>query len=518
MGTQAQILHPYGIGIDTHKQFIQVCLLVQTRGEITRYEDEFETTWEGLHRARAFVNLKLHAHGQVIKPEELRYTIESTGCYHIPVLLAWKGRASIVNPMLSGSTRRKTDVLDARMLSHHSICGLWPESFLPTTQLQVLRVLLQQRNEAGRNATRCTNRINNCVLRFGHTVGRDNSLRDRVARSCVEDLCEGRIPIHPGVAPTGLPEEVRPFFLLLYQQFDRLQAEKKDFEERALAYARQCRWPTGFGTIDGKTLIECLKSCPGVGIITALTWLAVIGDPRRFKSSEEVAAYCGSDPSVKVSAGKVTATTKRRGNSIVHHVLKTVSAHMIHQTREPLGVWGKAIAKRTAKGGMGRAVNAVARRLAIFLWHAHMHGSKFDYARYRFHEVPQVEDMPVGRMNLTPRVLAALRELQLARSQEVVNAMDSVLLNKKGFGAACLKELRQWVNEHRQPVRKPAEGSSPLVAMVSGTPAPLLTGGEGTSVKSRAKRSSKSPTRVKRTGVQPSSPRGTRQKPSRSVS
>ena len=51
-------------------------------------------------------------------------------------------------------------MLDARMLAHHSITGIWKPSFIPTESAQVLRVLWATRAEALRAATRASNRLN----------------------------------------------------------------------------------------------------------------------------------------------------------------------------------------------------------------------------------------------------------------------------------------------------------------------------------------------------------------------
>lgn len=117
-----QVLHPYGVGIDTHSKFIQVCILFRAAGcdtgGIKRLERTFLTTFSDLQRAHGWT---LRVLTGLAEPQTLRYCIESTGTYHCPVLIAWGGIPSVVNPLLAGPTRRKTDVLDARLLAHHSI-------------------------------------------------------------------------------------------------------------------------------------------------------------------------------------------------------------------------------------------------------------------------------------------------------------------------------------------------------------------------------------------------------------
>ena len=141
---------------------------------VRQSEKEFPTHWNSLVAAKRWVLGILGALGQA---DTLRYCIESTGTYHLPVLKAWAGIPSVVNPLLAGASHRKTDVLDARTLARHSITGLWKASFIPAEQAQVLRVLWARRREMARRATRAANQLNNIVLRFGFTFGADVSMR-----------------------------------------------------------------------------------------------------------------------------------------------------------------------------------------------------------------------------------------------------------------------------------------------------------------------------------------------------
>ena len=50
--TQARILYPYGVGIDTHSKFIQVCVLYQHDTTVRQAEKEFPTTWQAIIEAK----------------------------------------------------------------------------------------------------------------------------------------------------------------------------------------------------------------------------------------------------------------------------------------------------------------------------------------------------------------------------------------------------------------------------------------------------------------------------------
>lgn len=447
---EVQALHPYGIGIDTHKEFIQVCVLVQDAGKIVRNEREFQTSWECLLQSVAWARLTLSRFAVPHNPAEIRYTIESTGTYHFPVLRAWGGVPSVINPMLAGQTKRKTDVLDARALSHHSICGLWPASFTPEQQLEVLRILVNMRYEAARNTTRCSNRINNNILRFGHTLGRDNKMGDTTARACIEDMCRGVVPKHENICPDGLPEKIRPFFLDAYKMLDGFQQLRDRYHGMALNFVFEHDWPTAFGRISGDKLLKCLQSVPGVGEVTALIWLAIIGDPRRFEFPKQVFAFCGADPSLKVSAGKVTSYAKRKGNARLHHALKNVAAQLIRRHNEPVGQWGYAITRRTAKGGWAKGTGAVSRRLVSFLWRVHQRGEHFSFDKYRFMDIPDVEDVPVEAMNLGKIYTKKLQACGLQTSVQIAKAFATTMPQTEGIGAGCLTKVKVWLDGHLQ--------------------------------------------------------------------
>ena len=202
----AQVLHPYGVGIDVHSKFIQVCVLVNAGDQVHRHESPFQTTWPEFDRALEWIKGVL---GPLLSGP-LRYCLESTGTYHLPVLMALGGEPSVVNPMLAGHVRRKTDVLDARLLAHHSITGLWPASFLASRQGLELRVLWAQRGEAVRRATRASNRLNNILLRFGHTIGASAPPRGERNRAIVAAMCLGHVPPAPDVCADGLLPDIRP--------------------------------------------------------------------------------------------------------------------------------------------------------------------------------------------------------------------------------------------------------------------------------------------------------------------
>jgi transposase len=444
------------VGIDTHSAFIQVAVIwvadpKNGKCEVRRAEREFSTEWADLHAAKAWTLRVLsripHAH-KVVSPDTLRYCIESTGTYHMPILLAWRGCPAVVNPLLAGPTRRKTDVLDARLLAHHSITGLWKPSFIPTQAGQELRVIWATRGEAQRRATRAANQINNIVLRFGHTFGRDCSMRSAMGEGIISDLLDGRIPSVPTVNPDGLPASVRPRIRDLLVDLSTNQQRVKRAIVEATNYIGSHEWPLGVGTMSGTKLLGILKSVPGVGDTTAITWLSEIADPRRFVNDKQVAAFSGCDPSLKVSAGKVTSLVRRMGNKRLHQSLLYAAAGLLRRPAEPLGQWGRSIAGRHKKGGHRKACGAVARRLACALWHVHRKGEMFTYDGYQLSTQLQLPNVRLSTF-VPKRALILLRDEGVTTTKDLASAYsEGRLATIFGLGAATLAGIKDWIQKH----------------------------------------------------------------------
>ncbi len=451
------VLHPYGIGIDTHSRFIQVCVLANRDAKITRTEKEFPTDWPSLVRAKEWAISKLKGFDL---STGLRYCIESTSTYHLPIIRAWRGTPSIINPQIAGSTKRKTDVLDAQLLAHHSITGLWKPSFVPSDQLQQLRVLWNQRADHARTASRASNRINNIILRFGHTLGATGSIRGTTNQSLISDLVSGQVPNCAFVCPDGLPDQVRGVIAALQSQLVTAIKAARDAERAARDYAISVEWPTATGPMAGSMLFDLLKTVPGVGDVTALAWLAEVGDPRRFPSAKQVAAFSGCDPSLKTSAGKTTSFVRRSGNVKLHYALVNAASGLMRSPKEPLGQLGKSIAGRHKRGGWRKACGALARRIACGLWYVHKSGQPFSYEKYTFANEPDPEAIPLREL-LGRQAATLVTDRGIKDSRQLFAAYHrGELAGIHGFGDTSLRKIKDYLAAH--PRRKQPQPTKQL--------------------------------------------------------
>lgn len=121
-----------------------------------------------------------------------------------------------------------------------------------------------------------------------------------------------------------------------------------------------------------------LMTTPGVGSIVALTYVAAIDDPGRFRSSKAAGAHFGLTPK-KYQSGEtdVTGRISKFGDAGVRAALYE-AAHVI-LARPVKGSTLKSWAMRlAARAGMRKAKVALARKLAVILHRMLADGTTFD--------------------------------------------------------------------------------------------------------------------------------------------
>jgi transposase len=398
-GIEIQYTKQYGVGCDCHAKFLQISVLVKRDITVLEYKREFNTDWDSVVRARDWILsvLETCASPPANVSGGIHYCIESTSVYHVVVLRAWGGIPSVINPSIAGASKKKTDVLDARQLAIFDLTGTWRESFVPSVEIDELRVLLAERNNFNKLATRCSNRINNTLLKFGYTLGRDGSV---TSNKNIREVIEDQISDHPseisGICPLGIPEDVKSVFSEGYRQYDMYRQLVSEYDRKIIAKIRSMKWETGTDTIDGNTMMRLLCTAPGIGEKTAILWMARIVTPRRFPNKKALAAYCALDPSLKVSAGKVTSTVKRGGCKDLHSMLCQAASNLVRRHNEPFGRWGYNIAVKSGRWKKG--ISAVARKLAVALYYISIRGESFSYEKYKIMTEPDVIDISIEQL------------------------------------------------------------------------------------------------------------------------
>ena len=127
-----------------------------------------------------------------------------------------------------------------------------------------------------------------------------------------------------------------------------------------------------------KETVDRLRTVPGGGPITAATYVAVLGTPRRFPDSRHVVSYIGFAPSTYDSGdrerhGHIT----KRGAGELRAVL-CEAAHHAAKATHPLNPYFVRLA---ARQGYRKAIVAVAQRLARILYRMWRNEEEFDVSK-----------------------------------------------------------------------------------------------------------------------------------------
>ena len=122
-----------------------------------------------------------------------------------------------------------------------------------------------------------------------------------------------------------------------------------------------------------------LMTAPGVGPLTAVTFVTTIDDPARFRRSRDVGAHLGLTPR-KYASGETdrNGAISKHGDTWLRTTLYQAALALLTRTKRwsALKAWGVRVAMRR---GIGRAIVATARKLAILL-----HRMWTDGAEYRW--------------------------------------------------------------------------------------------------------------------------------------
>lgn len=131
-------------------------------------------------------------------------------------------------------------------------------------------------------------------------------------------------------------------------------------------------------------VIERLKTVPGVGPVTATSFVAALGTPERFGNSGQVVSYAGLavstyDSGEQQKHGGIT----KQGNAELRMLL-CEAAHHARNARHPMHPY---YARITARLGVKRAVVALAQRLARILFQLWKKGENFDETKLNVQRV-----------------------------------------------------------------------------------------------------------------------------------
>ena len=301
----------------------------------------------------------------VTTPERLELFAQSLGADDLVALEvtgnAWEiarilephvKRVIVVSPADTGirQARAKTDRLDARTLARLLAAGELDAVWMPDERTRVMRRRLARREQLVRSRSRAKNEIHAVLMR--RLKGRP-PVSDLFGVKGRKWLRELELPVEEAETVESAMRHIE-FLDAEIAEVERLIAR----EALRSAHARR------------------LMTVPGVNVICAASFLAAIGDIRRFQTSRQLVAYLGLDPKVRQSGSEPArgGRISKRGSASARWALVEAAWSVVHQPG-PLRAFYERI---RARRGHGIAVVAVARKLAVLFWCLLTHGE--DYA------------------------------------------------------------------------------------------------------------------------------------------
>jgi transposase len=317
------------IGLDVHLEFCEVAIAeggrVRSAGKITTKPEQ----------------LALFAAS--LGPQD-RVALEVTGnAWQIArILQAHVEQVIVVSPSDTGirQARAKTDRLDARTLARLLAAGELDSVWMPDHETWVMRRRLGRRSQLVWARTRAKNQI--------HAV----LMRQLIGRPPMSDLfgAKGR----RWLSGLQLPDEERETVDGAMRQIAFLDAEIAAVERLIANAALE------------SAQIKRLMTVPGVNVICAATFLAAVGDIRRFDSARKLTGYLGLDPRVRQS-GSGPAThghISKQGSVSARHALVEASWSTVRQPGPTRAFYQRVRGRR----GHQIAIVAAARKLACLFW------------------------------------------------------------------------------------------------------------------------------------------------------
>lgn len=171
----------------------------------------------------------------------------------------------------------------------------------------------------------------------------------------------------------AIPERLRPALRPVLGLIEALTGELRGYDRQVDALATT-RYPE----------TAALRQVPGVGALTALSYVLTLEDPARFAKSRAVGSYLGLRPKQRDSGASTPALRITKTGDAHLRRLLVGSAHYILGPFGPdtdLRRWGSTLAARGGKNAKKRAVVAVARKLAVLLHRLWVTGAVYEPLR-----------------------------------------------------------------------------------------------------------------------------------------
>jgi len=316
------------IGVDFHPEFQQIASVDTETGEFQEkrlaHREDAETFYRALAGQKVRVGMEASGHARWFERllAELQFEL-------------WIGDAAEIQS--KRVRKQKTDRQDAQLILRLMLKDDFPQIWVPSWENRDLRQLLWHRHRMVQVRTRIMNQLQALALNEGVRC------KKRLWRE------HGRRQLESFRLAPWASRRRRDLLELL----DRLNPTIAELSQAIEQEAEKC--PEA----------QRLMTHPGVGPLTALAFVLIIGKAERFQCGKQIASYLGLVPLEKSSGnrrrlGHIT----KQGSSMVRFLL--VEAAQV--TVRSLPEWRRKYVQLMMRRGRKIAKVAMARRLAVALY------------------------------------------------------------------------------------------------------------------------------------------------------
>jgi transposase len=322
--------HRYYIGLDVHKKTISYCVK-DASGQVHQEGKVGATRWELDDWMKTL-------------PQPWTVAMEATifTGWIYDHLLPHAQQVKVAHPLMLraiAAAKKKNDRIDAGKIADCLRCDFLPECHMASTAIRDRRRTLRYRHLLVRQMVQMKNRISGLLMETGVSHNKQRLHKVKYFRELLasnEEVNESIRPLLRVSRDTIVRLQKIEYALVSSLQRDPLLAER----------------------------IKRLRTVPGVGPITALTWALEMGEVSRFPSIREAISYCGLCGDEKSSADKVIRTPlSKQRNKHIQRVLVEAAKLAPRQDHNLAFVYER----EKQKGNANRATLAVARKMVAYL-------------------------------------------------------------------------------------------------------------------------------------------------------
>jgi len=328
------------IGVDYHPSFQQIAFLAEATGEyserrLNHSDGEVEKFYRDLKLRGVQVQVGMEATGYSRWFERLLAELDFE---------VWIGDPAEIQARRV--KKQKTDRKDAQLLMQQMVEDRFPRIWVPSPQNRDMRQLLWHRHRLVQMRTRIMNQLQALAMNEGYRWKK--KLFSEQGREQLEKLA---------LAPWASRRRQELLELLdrLHPMIEELTAAAEQEAKKRPEAAR-------------------LMTHPGVGPLTALAYVLIVGNPNRFHRGKQIGSYVGMIPSEDSSGGKQRlGHISKQGNSLLRFLLVEAAQAAVRNNAD----WRRRYLHLAMRRHRSIAKVAMGRRLGVRLYWMWRNGREY---------------------------------------------------------------------------------------------------------------------------------------------